>query len=429
MTRPSASIQVLTCAAFAAIAVYFVGWHRHEQVSARGTDRVLVNLIPVIPDSPAGASITQVFQPLTDGLHAIDLQMNATAPADVVLQFAIGTMRDGVATERMRWRVQVRASAGEWTQRIEFPEFTESGGQAHALTVRLLDVRPLGAGPAEVALVASRDRPLRHSALIVTGVERWGSLVFDAHARGETVLGRLGLRNVPVIVAALAVYLAVLLAVLLRIVTAVPETTSSPDQSGGLWPRLRGAVITVVIVALSGAAVWAGWRDRGAMSLVDDLGSATLEAAMPLHKAFDVLDVELGVDTRRSVLAHPTSRIAWPITVPPKARFRTDVGLLPVAWNHEGDGVSFRVLAEVEGRPTLLAAKHVNPLRNPLERRWTALEADLSDYAGRTITLILETWPSEPGVEPDPRYDLAIWGEPRVTARGLQNQSALLPMR
>jgi hypothetical protein len=105
----------------------------------------------------------------------------------------------------------------------------------------------------------------------------------------------------------------------------------------------------------------------------------------------------------------------YEVRVPAGARFEAGVGfrgMVSLENLHEHPKRSrMRVLARRPGGGfEELASARVDDSREG-GRRWTPLEADLSAYAGETVTLRLELVPE---VAIAPPADLAWWGSPRV---------------
>src|SRR5262249_29145427 len=112
--------------------------------------------------------------------------------------------------------------------------------------------------------------------------------------------------------------------------------------------------------------------------------------------SFTVQNVTINGQTIRTIFAPPHSRITWTVTAPRGALFRTALGLLPDAWNREGDGVQFRV-GVTETVYEQYIQQIVNPFGRSRDRRWFFTSIDLSAYSNQTIKVILNTDPGLPG--------------------------------
>ena len=89
----------------------------------------------------------------------------------------------------------------------------------------------------------------------------------------------------------------------------------------------------------------------------------------------------------------------------------------PESWTVEGNGVHFYAGVS-DGRAfEVLFTQTVNPFANASERRWIPVTVDLSAYAGEEMDIILNTVASGPGVPPDERGDMPLWGAPEVVRR------------
>ncbi len=111
--------------------------------------------------------------------------------------------------------------------------------------------------------------------------------------------------------------------------------------------------------------------------------------------------VAVGNRTRRTLFTHAPGRIAYRVRVPEQARLDVGLGVLtskvPVRFaitaSRGGDAVD-TLLSELYGDP----------------ESWASRSADLTKFAGQTITLALETQSENSG-------SVALWGAPTVSAR------------
>jgi hypothetical protein len=173
------------------------------------------------------------------------------------------------------------------------------------------------------------------------------------------------------------------------------------------------AVIVVVAVAVLIVAALMVWRMRrpaisNEINLVEQFPQAEKR---PSAEVFELVDVGIDGQQRRSILARPSSRLIYTITVPRDAWLETSFALRPDAWDKPGDGAQFRIGVS-EGRTyEELLRQYVNPKRG--DRQWFTARLDLSAYEGRTVKVILNTDPGPPG-DADTTNDEAVWGAPRV---------------
>lgn len=180
----------------------------------------------------------------------------------------------------------------------------------------------------------------------------------------------------------------------------------------------RAVIATVVAIVL----VVGGWWlfARGETGEPIDLLARFAEAEKrPAPGTFTVREVELSGQTRKAIVVEPgpASRLRWMVQVPDDAWISVAVGLLPEAWEKEGDGVLFRVGVS-DGRTFEdLVTQNVNPFVNKGDRRWIPVMIDLSAYAGEEVELNFNTNSSMPGQPEDHRNDMAVWGAPEIVVR------------
>ncbi len=126
----------------------------------------------------------------------------------------------------------------------------------------------------------------------------------------------------------------------------------------------------------------------------------------------DVVEFPHGGRQRQWLFMHPSSRVAFDVTVPEAQTFFTaGMALRPEAWYTDfGDGVRFAVDVAVGGAtPSEVYGIRLNPRAFPDERRWVEVRVPLASYAGRQIEITLRTDPVD-----DVRNDWAGWGNPLV---------------
>ncbi|NLH51111.1 MAG: radical SAM protein [Myxococcales bacterium] len=145
------------------------------------------------------------------------------------------------------------------------------------------------------------------------------------------------------------------------------------------------------------------------------LGSYDLLAELPAarvgrelaHEPVRLNLVKIDGDERLCLFAHPRSRVVWRVFVPAGARFSAAIALDPLCLGWGGKGVRFQV--EIDGHECF--ARYLDPKANPEENRWHEVAVDLTEYAGRTVSLALST-------DPHPSGDLVgawgVWAKPRV---------------
>jgi hypothetical protein len=171
-----------------------------------------------------------------------------------------------------------------------------------------------------------------------------------------------------------------------------------------------------LVAGLAGLGAW--WRlDHASQGIAADFVQQfeTATVRRPAPDVFTIQEVTIASVTRPAITVQQPSRIAWDVTIPSNAWVETELGLKEEAWAVPGDGVLFRVGISLDGRYDELAATVVNPYHVPDDRRWVPVSIDLSPYAGRAVSLVLNT---ASGLEGDNRAgDLAVWGAPRLVTR------------
>jgi hypothetical protein len=180
----------------------------------------------------------------------------------------------------------------------------------------------------------------------------------------------------------------------------------------------RGVLAAVLAIVLAGAAWWLFKRSSSGEA-IDLLSRYDQAVKQPSAEFFEQRDVDLGGETRKAIAVKPNAgtRLRWKVQVPDDAWLRLAVGLLPEAWEKEGDGVLFRVGVSDGRSYEDLVTQLVNPLASKGDRRWIAMNIDLAAYAGEEVELIFNTNSSAPAKGDDQRNDLAVWGAPEIVVR------------
>jgi len=180
----------------------------------------------------------------------------------------------------------------------------------------------------------------------------------------------------------------------------------------------RPLSLALVIVALvAGAFVWIrlGQSPRTVIDLIASFPAAEKRTTVPADQGGFALDAVTIAGVRRlSILAKPSSRIIWTVTVPADATLETAFGLREDSWGQPGgDGAQFRIGVSDGSGYVQLVAQYVNPGADPSDRKWQTVSLDLSRYAGARVQVIFNT---DPGIPPggNTAFDSAVWGEPRI---------------
>jgi hypothetical protein len=136
--------------------------------------------------------------------------------------------------------------------------------------------------------------------------------------------------------------------------------------------------------------------------------------APPVREARLFMDDEV----RAVIAAHPPSRLSWSLLVPSSGslELKTAVALPSEVWDKpECDGVTFKVAVLPNGQPRIvLFERHVDPSHAVTDRNWLPVDVSLGRFAGRSITLLLET---EAGPAANYSYDWAVWALPVLEDR------------
>ncbi len=172
-----------------------------------------------------------------------------------------------------------------------------------------------------------------------------------------------------------------------------------------------------VLIVLAVAAAWF-WRGRqsgvesGAIDLVERFPEAQKRTTMSsLEDGYAIVTVTIDGDRKRSIFAHPFSRITWSVDVPPRAVLRTAAALRPDTWTAPGDGATFRIGISDGKSYTEFYKQLIQPQQNAGDRRWFPIEIPLSAYEGQKVDIIFNT---DPGPGNNAVDDACIWGTPRI---------------
>lgn len=369
----------------------------------------------------AQVAIAQTFTPRVDGLYEIRLRSSARAQAHGTLDWSLFEADGhGGWTKALSARKPIRVPAGEGWHTLRFPEVEHSAGREFRLTLRLAEPRE------GVALIASLDDAHRGGELTVGEQQRWGDLVFEARATGDTAFGRFISRAGPELPLPLRSGLSWvgIIALLDTIILVFAGKTLGPLPSVHIVPerqpmsaasRVIAAGFILVVMAAMAAVVSSRRPQSDGTSLLDELYRARFETANGLHWTFHLTDATVNGTVLRSLYAHAPSRVSVPILVERSARLRGAVAIEPGAWTFPlSDGVTFRVAVTADNKQTELWSAHVNPAHFAADRKWMPFDVDLSPFSGTAIEVSLTTEPSPRGQPPNVAYDWALWGAPKV---------------
>ncbi|HEX5216148.1 MAG TPA: hypothetical protein VFV98_11845 [Vicinamibacterales bacterium] len=173
-------------------------------------------------------------------------------------------------------------------------------------------------------------------------------------------------------------------------------------------------LIAVGVVLAAGLAWYLARPGSGAaVDLLNEFPHALEKRPAP--ETFSVGDVTIGGVTKPALKPDGPSRTAWTVTVPDRAELQVSLGMMEQGWNTPGDGVLFRITVNSDELLSLV----VNPSGNPGDKAWRDVSLDLSEYAGKQVTIYFATNSSMPQQPPvDNRDgDFPAWGAPRIVVR------------
>lgn len=127
----------------------------------------------------------------------------------------------------------------------------------------------------------------------------------------------------------------------------------------------------------------------------------------------------IGPETRLALILKPPelSRRSFDVTLPANARLNLGFGIPNQSLAERASGATFRIALDAGNGPEPVLDQHVDP-GDPTQRRWFDVQADLSAFSSRPVTLVFETTP-DPGTPPlgvfsDPVLSDATAADPRL---------------
>ena len=177
--------------------------------------------------------------------------------------------------------------------------------------------------------------------------------------------------------------------------------------------------VIVAVLAVLGVAGYLYWQsgggDDGSIDLVEAFPGAEKRTPINPAAAFSIDPQTIKGETKPSIYAHPPSRIIFhDVKIPPRARLELFLAIKEEVWSKGTDGVYFRVGVSYGDTYKDLVKRHVDPYKVEADRAWIPVSIDLTEYAGQTINVILNTQESVPGFAPNALYDFAVFGAPRI---------------
>lgn len=176
---------------------------------------------------------------------------------------------------------------------------------------------------------------------------------------------------------------------------------------GRAWNR-KGLVAAVVLVCVAAVSVNSlltsitgtvraqEWVKNGTVFdlLVEAEGKRMRLLAPEGRPADDFIHLRsftLRGDTRSILYMHPPGSASRGVWVPSGARLEYTVGMDEGVWDKTTDGVEFRIAVREGERLTPVAARRVDPKSQPSDRGWISGSVDLSQFAHRTVELVIST--------------------------------------
>jgi 4-amino-4-deoxy-L-arabinose transferase-like glycosyltransferase/tetratricopeptide (TPR) repeat protein len=182
-----------------------------------------------------------------------------------------------------------------------------------------------------------------------------------------------------------------------------------------------GEVITVSLSTTCGKNDncqhdWANW---GELRLLQPVAYNFLdhfsEAEQGLQESGDVrvITETINYESRPLLLQHPTSQVAYSLTLPLRSTLCFGYGMDPAVWSPDkGDGVEYNIYVSLAEEPSKLYRvfhDYIDPKNNPEDRRWFDERVDLSQFGGQAVKIIFEALPGPAG---DDSYDWGGWSWP-----------------
>ena len=181
----------------------------------------------------------------------------------------------------------------------------------------------------------------------------------------------------------------------------------------GVDRRLWYAVATALVV---GAIAFVLLRRHPEVQVADLVAQFAQARKQPGDGAFEIGDVTIDGQTKRSIAAEEQTRLTFHVTVPDHGWLKVALALKPDAWTPPGGGALLFVGIS-DGRSYHDAVSIViDPDGQPADRRWHDVLINLEEYAGLTIDLIFNTRAGH--APPSGSHDaFAVWGAPAVVTR------------
>ncbi|MBN2327849.1 MAG: sulfatase [Candidatus Omnitrophica bacterium] len=131
-------------------------------------------------------------------------------------------------------------------------------------------------------------------------------------------------------------------------------------------------------------------------------------------------DPDFGEKTYWGIFEHAPAQIHFKdVYVGENAELDFQIGILPGAWQNEGDGVRFEIIATLpDGNDIQCFSRYIDPKKNEDERRWIPQKVALPQISNAAVTFSFVTHPGENAFSNNKDSDWAIWGSPVLRSSG-----------
>ena len=379
----------------------------------------------------APGGVVQTFTMGADGLNGVWLRATTDGRPPLGELVVDLSERRGVGAVRLE-RVAVPAAdvVSSRAFKVTFREQRQSRGRMYELRLRHVRFDP---GPA-LDLAITRDDLLADGRLFADGRERWGDLVFETSAGRATLpywrhevfrAWPAWVWSWPTIVLCVAVFNVVLAWACARATGFIetPDAEGTGECAGGVLDsntapdrvavrRLAYTAATTVAGVGVLLALWPTPRDR-TLDLIEALPDARIDTTWEsVHGGVAFRFTNYLLDRRRTIHALPTTRLSWTIDVPRDAVFRAGASMRPDLYAAISDGIQMGVTVIDGDVRTPLTLLTLFPMLVAEHRRLVPIDLSLHPWAGRRITLELESTPERAG---NAVNDVPVWAEPRIT--------------
>lgn len=290
-------------------------------------------------------------------------------------------------------------------------------------------------------VLARRSDAHPHARFLVDGREQWGDLLFETSARRATlpywkheVLGAWpawmqSWWTIALVILGFNLLLVRACAMAVTPMTAEDAGSNLTDGQGSSAARRLAMLAASLVVAIGLVVVVLPAEPLRVIRLTQHMSDAEIRVSGDsLHDSVAVQPEVILARAYPSIVALPTSRLAWAVDVPKGALLVGHAAMRPEVWTKEGDGANLVVsIVDASGTRTEVARYTLVPFIVDSHRNLHPLRVSLDPWAGQTVTLVLETDPERWGnavndvpLWVDPRIEWprgAAWGEARIRRR------------